>query len=73
MQDKAAAEANNASYNEADEAAAKLAAKLPKDAGDPIAQKLQGALEGKRQEYMACRTQAASCDAFIRDYLGIRD
>ena len=71
VQDKAAADSNNEKYNECDAAAAALAAKLPKTTEAPIVAALDESLSDSRQQYMEIRSQAAACDAFLRDYLGI--
>ena len=73
LQDKATADSNNDKYNECDAAAAELAAQLPRDATAPIVAALDESLADSRQQYMEIRAQAAACDAFLRDYLGIRD
>ena len=72
VQDKATADSNNEKYNECDAAAAELAAKLPKTTEAPIVAALDESLGDSRQQYMEIRSQAAACDAFLRDYLGIR-
>ena len=71
VQDKATADSNNEKYNECDAAAAELAAKLPKTTEAPIVAALDESLGDSRQQYMEIRSQAAACDAFLRDYLGI--
>ena len=71
VQDKATADSNNEKYNECDAAAAALAAKLPKTTEAPIVAALDESLDDSRQQYMEIRSQAAACDAFLRDYLGI--
>ena len=71
VQDKATADSNNEKYNECDAAAAELAAKLPKTTEAPIVSVLDESLGDSRQQYMEIRSQAAACDAFLRDYLGI--
>lgn len=71
VQDKATADSNNEKYNECDAAAAALAAKLPKTTEAPIVAALDESLGDSRQQYMEIRSQAAACDAFLRDYLGI--
>ena len=71
VQDKATADSNNEKYNECDAAAAALAAKLPKTTEAPIVAALDESLSDSRQQYMEIRSQAAACDAFLRDYLGI--
>ena len=52
-------------------AAAALAAKLPKTTEAPIVAALDESLDDSRQQYMEIRSQAAACDAFLRDYLCI--
>lgn len=70
LQDKATAEQNNELYNTADAEAASIAAKLPKDASDPISDAYEAATQQTRETYLSARSRAAQADAFIRDYLG---
>ena len=73
LQDKSTAESNNDLYNAADKQAAELGASLPQDAAEPIRKMLENSLAPARSDYMGQRSRAAAADAFIRDYLGVRD
>ena len=66
--DTAAAVEQNDAYNAADGEAAKLAATLPIDPGQPVLDALEARLADPIESYKAARGQASTSDAFLRDY-----
>lgn len=64
----AAAVEQNDAYNAADEEAAKLAATMPIDPGQPVLDALEARLADPIESYKAARGQASTSDAFLRDY-----
>lgn len=68
--DTATAVEKNDAYNEADRAAAELAAALPEDPAQPVLDAYEDLAASAIESYEAARSQASTSDAFLRDYLG---
>ncbi|MEF2845075.1 MAG: hypothetical protein ACLU06_01640 [Eggerthellaceae bacterium] len=69
LQDKATAEAHNDAYNQADDEATQMAQSLPQNLTDLIVQAYSQHQESMVNEYNNARADAASHDAFLRQYL----
>lgn len=63
--------AQNDAYNEADAAAATLAASLPEDPVFIVAEASATAMADVENDYVSACSRAAAADAFLRDYLGM--
>ncbi len=68
--DKDEVSLQNDAYNDADAEAASLAADFPETPVNLIAEASSAATAEARESYVAACSQAASADAFLRDYLG---
>ncbi len=69
IQDKATAESHNDAYNQADAEAVELAAKLPKNFAQPVIDAYAESSSQVTEQYESLRADAASNDAYLRDYL----
>lgn len=70
IQDKATAESHNDAYNAADSAATTLAESLPQDLTDLVVSAYATSQESWMQTYNNARADAATHDAYLREYLG---
>lgn len=70
IQDKATAESHNDAYNKADAEASKLAESLPSDLTKIVVDAYAASQETLIQNYEKARSDAATHDAFLREYLG---
>lgn len=70
IQDKATAEAHNDAYNQADTEATALAEQLPAKIVEILTQAYVTNQESLIADYDKARSDAATHDAFLRDYLG---
>ena len=70
IQDKTTAEAHNDAYNAADAAATALAQYLPQDLSDLVIDAYAANQDPLVQSYEQARAEAATHDAFLREYLG---
>ena len=70
IQDKATAESHNDAYNAADTAATTLAENLPSDLTQLIVDAYATSQDSLTQTYEKSRADAATHDAFLREYLG---
>ena len=70
IQDKATAESHNDEYNKADAEAGKLAESLPSDLTKIVVDAYAASQETLIQNYEKARSDAATHDAFLREYLG---
>lgn len=70
IQDKATAEAHNNAYNQADAEATALAEQLPAQIVEILTQAYVTSQESLIADYDKARSDAATHDAFLRDYLG---
>lgn len=70
IQDKATAEAHNDAYNQADTEATALAEQLPAKIVEILTQAYVTNQESLITDYDKARSDAATHDAFLRDYLG---
>ena len=69
-QDRAVAEANSAAYNESEEEAAKIAARLPANPAQPVIDRYEEIGGASNQAYQDARARTARADAEVRNYLG---
>lgn len=70
IQDKATAEAHNDAYNAADSEATTLAQRMPQNLQEIVIQAYSANQEPMAQSYDQARSDAATQDAYLRDYLG---
>lgn len=70
IQDKATAESHNDAYNQADVEATTLAEKLPSDLTQLVVDSYATNQDALIKEYENARSDAATHDAFLREYLG---
>lgn len=70
IQDKSTAEAHNDAYNKADQEAVALAKELPKQFSQPVADVYSATTADLVSQYESLRADAASNDAYLREYLG---
>lgn len=70
IQDKATAESHNDAYNAADSAATTLADSLPQNLTDLVVSAYAVSQETWTQTYNNARADAATHDAYLREYLG---
>lgn len=70
IQDKSTAESHNDAYNQADAEAATLAEKLPSDLTQLVVDSYATNQDALIKEYENARSDAATHDAFLREYLG---
>ncbi len=70
IQDKDTAESHNDAYNNADAAATTIAQDLPEDLTDIVVEAYSEYQESLISDYEDARTDAATHDAHLRDYLG---
>lgn len=70
IQDRATAEAHNDAYNAADTEASTLAESLPSDLTEIVVNAYVASQEALTQDYEKARSDAATHDAFLREYLG---
>lgn len=70
IQDKSTAESHNAAYNQADAEASTLAEKLPSDLTQLVVDSYAINQDALIKEYENARSDAATHDAFLREYLG---
>lgn len=70
IQDKQTAESRNDAYNEADQEAVEMAESLPDQFSQPVIDAYAANSEDLIASYDAARTDAASNDSFLREYLG---
>lgn len=69
LQDRATAESHNDAYNAADAAAAEMAASLPENFSQSVIDAYASAIEELQSTYESARNDAATNDAYLRDYL----
>lgn len=70
IQDKATAESHNDAYNRADQEAVEMAKALPKQFSQPVVDAYASATADLVSRYDSLRSDAASNDAYLREYLG---
>lgn len=70
IQDKSTAESHNDAYNKADQEAVEMAKALPKQFSQPVVDAYASATADLVSRYDALRSDAASNDAYLREYLG---
>lgn len=70
IQDKSTAESHNDAYNQADAEATTLAEKLPSDLTQLVVDSYATNQDALIKEYENARSDAATHDAFLREYLG---
>lgn len=70
IQDKSTAESHNYAYNQADAEATTLAEKLPSDLTQLVVDSYATNQDALIKEYENARSDAATHDAFLREYLG---
>lgn len=70
IQDKKTAESHNDAYNKADKEAVEMAKSLPDQFGQPVIDAYAANSESLIASYDAARADAATNDAFLREYLG---
>lgn len=70
IQDKSTAESHNDAYNKADQEAVAMAKELPKQFSQPVVDAYSAATADLVSQYEALRSDAASNDAYLREYLG---
>lgn len=70
IQDKSTAEAHNDAYNKADAEAVEMAKKLPNQFSQPVIDAYSAATADSVSQYESLRSDAASNDAYLREYLG---
>ena len=70
IQDRATAEAHNDAYNAADAEASTMAESLPSDLTEIVVNAYVSSQEALTQDYEKARSDAATHDAFLREYLG---
>lgn len=70
IQDKSTAESHNDAYNQADVEATTLAEKLPSDLTQLVVDSYATNQDALIKEYENARSDAATHDAFLREYLG---
>lgn len=70
LQDRATAESHNDAYNAADTAAAEMAANFSDNFSQPIVDAYAAAVAEANSAYESARNDAATNDAYLRDYLG---
>lgn len=70
IQDKSTAEAHNDAYNKADQEAVALAKELPKQFSQPVVDVYSASTADLVSQYEDLRADAASNDAYLREYLG---
>ena len=70
IQDKSTAESHNGAYNQADAEATTLAEKLPSDLTRLVVDSYATNQDALIKEYENARSDAATHDAFLREYLG---
>ena len=70
IQDKSTAEAHNDAYNKADAEAVEMAKKLPDQFSQPVIDAYSVATADSVSQYESLRSDAASNDAYLREYLG---
>ena len=70
IQDKATAESHNDAYNRADQEAVEMAKALPKQFSQPVVDAYASATADLVSRYESLRSDAASNDAYLREYLG---
>lgn len=70
IQDKSTAEAHNDAYNKADQEAVDMAKALPKQFSQPVIDVYSDATADLVSRYESLRADAASNDAYLREYLG---
>lgn len=67
---KATAESHNDAYNRADQEAVEMAKALPKQFSQPVVDAYASATADLVSRYDSLRSDAASNDAYLREYLG---
>lgn len=70
IQDKKTAESHNDAYNAADKEAVEMAKSLPDQFGQPVIDAYAANSESLGASYDAARADAATNDAYLREYLG---
>ena len=70
IQDKATAESHNDAYNRGDQEAVEMAKALPKQFSQPVVDAYASATADLVSRYDSLRSDAASNDAYLREYLG---